>query len=265
MRFHCQAHPCGIEVTERKSVSWFRAAAVGALALVFPSALSLPALQAGTSGGYVGLAILWMLWLALVATECEVVRRGAGTVGWPPLSDDPHDADNRRRIRLRRLNSSDGHALHLYVEFCRTCRLWRAARCAHCSICNCCIARLDHHCVFLGVCVGRDNILPFIALLGVLAVFADSNGIVAAALLLENVKGAASAVCWFSVVSGVLFSLPTNLGFFFYLYLYACRGTTMREHRKGGSLYDGYELSGSGGFPRPFGQSCLENTRELCR
>ena len=41
---------------------------------------------------------------------------------------------------------------------CRTCHLtWRPRRAHHCRICQRCVATLDHHCEFIGTCIGERN------------------------------------------------------------------------------------------------------------
>mmetsp|Transcript_3853 Transcript_3853/g.7694 ORF Transcript_3853/g.7694 Transcript_3853/m.7694 type:complete len:327 (+) Transcript_3853:55-1035(+) len=81
-----------------------------------------------------------------------------------PGSDDVAPADENddaQRVRVRHLPS--GQVFR--QKWCRDCRIWRPPRCGHCHFCGRCVLRLDHHCGFMGTCVGEHNQRFFVSFL----------------------------------------------------------------------------------------------------
>jgi len=56
------------------------------------------------------------------------------------------------------------------VVFCSSCLVRRPMRSKHCSICDKCVARFDHHCPWVGNCIGEKNHHYFIFYLVFLSV-----------------------------------------------------------------------------------------------
>ena len=62
---------------------------------------------------------------------------------------------NARRLDEECVALVEGHEVP--VAKCRTCNVFKPPRSFHCSDCNACIEVHDHHCPWVGTCVGKRN------------------------------------------------------------------------------------------------------------
>lgn len=108
-------------------------------------------------------AICFAVTAIVVGFTCHLVD--PGTAFPDPTDPGPLDEGDEQQ-RSRELQLDNGKPWT--QKWCRECRLWRPYRCGHCHMCGKCVLRLDHHCIWMGTCIGERN-MRFFALFLVLA------------------------------------------------------------------------------------------------
>jgi len=85
-------------------------------------------------------------------------------------SDDAHaiQINNAQQDGQNGLDSNQPSQMELdpyIIAYCSNCKSHKPPRTHHCSRCSRCVMRMDHHCDFLDVCIGSDNIKFFLQFL----------------------------------------------------------------------------------------------------
>ena len=74
------------------------------------------------------------------------------------------------------------------MTLCYTCNIIRPARTSHCAECDNCTERFDHHCVWIGTCVGKRNYRYYIVFLFLVNFTAIIQIIISLIILTVSIK-----------------------------------------------------------------------------
>ena len=145
---------------------------------------------------------------------------------------------------------------------CTHCKAQQVPRAKHCHDCGRCVRRLDHHCWWLGNCVGIGNHRTFVAYLTFQALLLFTVGVQAAVGLASS--AAAAAAPWPPLASGAgitCIAMCSVLGLLsLTLLLFQCslmsRGETTYEHLRRDRIN---EQMGLEPHVRPYDRGALRN------
>jgi len=140
-----------------------------------------------------------------------------------------------------RIKEIEINGVTIKLKYCFTCKIFRPPRASHCSICDNCVERFDHHCPWVGNCIGRRNyryFYLFLISLSILDIFIFVFSILNLVILYrrhDRQMGLAISQCWPSTIVLLItfFSMWSVVGLWcFHTYL-TCSNTTTNEDMKG--------------------------------
>lgn len=99
----------------------------------------------------------YMIFIPIVLTVCYLILYWIAGMVDPGLMKRNYDCFGVSELPIKVVHKG----FYKNTKLCYTCNIARPFRSSHCKDCDNCIVRMDHHCPWLGGCVGKRNYIFF--------------------------------------------------------------------------------------------------------
>ena len=100
----------------------------------------------------------------------------------------PRQMGNENSFKKKRDYNIISNGSFVKYTYCYTCNVFRPPRTSHCAACDNCCQRFDHHCLWLGNCIGKRNYKYFFILISTLNLNAIIEIIYNIFILVQSIK-----------------------------------------------------------------------------
>eukprot|EP01028_Stygiella_incarcerata_P011379 TRINITY_DN642_c0_g1_i1.p1 TRINITY_DN642_c0_g1~~TRINITY_DN642_c0_g1_i1.p1 ORF type:complete len:189 (+),score=35.66 TRINITY_DN642_c0_g1_i1:628-1194(+) len=152
------------------------------------------------------------------------------------------------------------------TRYCRICLLEKPDRAHHCSSCGRCVLKMDHHCVWVGGCVGFCNykyfflFIMYIGITGIIGSLLMMRGIFETASSDDSGESGADVAIMMNAMMQLVFGITLLLFTLFHLKMVLSNQTTIEIMEKKrnrialhGSNFNPFDLGWRENFRQVFG------------